>query len=100
MWTAPTEPAPSKFKEPEFPFKLDTVSCEIDYPSVILDDGSIYTGQLVESRREGFGKQNWLDESLYEGEFLNNERSGQGTYRSANGSVYTGSFLNDEMHGE
>jgi len=89
------------------------------------EDGSTYTGQLVEGRRHGTGvwtspseqysgqwqydqrhgsgRQTWQDGRLYEGQFCEGKFDGKGRmeWHTPNGlMVYEGQYVNDVKHGE
>jgi len=92
--------------------------------TVTCKDGSTYTGQLADGRREGRGlwagatgsydgewhsdqpngkgRQTWLDGRTYEGEFVDGKFEGRGKmiWNTAQGTmVYEGDYLNDAKHG-
>ena len=59
-----------------------------------------YTGELVDGRRQGTGKNAYKDGSVYDGEWVNGLRHGTGRYSSGvDGSVYFGSWFNNQQHG-
>ncbi|KAF0976640.1 hypothetical protein FDP41_004539 [Naegleria fowleri] len=51
-----------------------------------------FEGEMVNSKRHGFGKIIYQDGSFYEGEFQENEMTGKGTFTEQDRS-YTGQFL-------
>jgi hypothetical protein len=93
--------------------------------NVSYDDGSTYTGQLVDGKRHGHGvwqsrtgqydgqwkadqqhgtgRQNWSDGRVYEGQFLNGKFSGTGrmTWHTQKGQLtYEGQYKDDLKHGK
>ena len=87
-----------------------------------FDDGAVYTGQMLNGQREGYGIQIWpegakyegfwkdnmahgrgkfhhLDGDIYDGEWERDMANGFGTYFRADGSQYQGEWLNDKQHG-
>lgn len=44
----------------------------------LIDDGSSYTGPMMDGKPEGSGKQKWPDSSFYEGDFVKSKREGRG----------------------
>jgi hypothetical protein len=63
-------------------------------------DGSTYTGQYNQGKREGFGKQINADGSVYEGCWVNDVHCGNGRLVMVNGAVYSGEWQNNQFHGE
>jgi len=55
---------------------------KIAYP-----DGTIYTGQLKNYRRHGYGKTVYANGRIHEGHYFEDERSGPGKLAFANGPV-------------
>ena len=51
-------------------------------------------------KKNGFGKQNYLNGSIYEGEWKDDKYHGQGTFTFANGIIKKGLWKNDEFVGE
>ncbi len=54
--------------------------------------GSVYTGQWLDGKREGFGTIDYSNGDRYQGNWVANKKQGQGTYWSENGSRYEGEF--------
>jgi hypothetical protein len=46
----------------------------------IYDNGRLYIGEFMRSKREGKGKYTYQDGDVYEGEFRNGKQEGSGTY--------------------
>jgi hypothetical protein len=67
-----------------------------------LDDGSTYTGEVVDSKPHGRGRIKYRVEhiqKLFEGQFQNGMPHGQGVMRYANGSIWEGTYVNGKMEG-
>lgn len=118
------EPIPAVTQTAKEPDKSappkDDKSQTIDY-----DDGTSYTGQVVDGKREGFGtytstsetyigqwqndqqhgagKHNWTDGRAYEGQYVKGRFSGFGkmVWATDKGSMwYEGQYENDVKHGK
>lgn len=63
-----------------------------------MSDG-LYTGDLVDGVRQGYGRMDYNDGASYEGEWNYGASHGYGTYVWANGDRYTGEFSNGLCHG-
>ena len=63
-----------------------------------MDDG-LYTGNLADGIRQGYGRMDYNDGAFYEGEWNYGASHGYGTYVWANGDSYTGEFSNGLCHG-
>lgn len=66
---------------------------------IILANGAVYTGQLLQGAKDGQGTQVWPDGSRYVGQWKNDLANGYGTLTHPNGNTYEGSWLNDQAHG-
>lgn len=82
--------------------KLEYLGFEKQLPNaVILDDGTIYQGYLIEnSIKSGKGLEVLIDGSKYVGEFKNNSREGLGRLIYPNGDYYEGEFRNNKFNGK
>ena len=65
-----------------------------------LKDKSIYTGDVVNGVKEGYGELKLIDGIIYEGGFKNDKFNGQGKITFPNGRKYIGEFKNNKMNGE
>ena len=64
-------------------------------------DGTVtYTGQKVNGKIHGYGKQEFASGEVYEGDFENGIREGNGTYTWPGKGKYVGDFHNDKMDGQ
>eukprot|EP01017_Pseudomicrothorax_dubius_P022301 TRINITY_DN2407_c0_g1_i5.p1 TRINITY_DN2407_c0_g1~~TRINITY_DN2407_c0_g1_i5.p1 ORF type:complete len:381 (+),score=28.63 TRINITY_DN2407_c0_g1_i5:60-1202(+) len=63
-------------------------------------DGSHYYGQIVDGRKEGFGKLVYKKDCYYEGEWKNNKRHGKGKLYRRGMLVYDGEWQDDVFNGE
>jgi hypothetical protein len=64
-----------------------------------LTGKDVYTGPLVNFKKEGFGKMIVDYGEVYEGHFVKDKYSGEGTITYPSGLVYKGSFKNGKQHG-
>ena len=55
---------------------------------IVLTDGSIYEGELLEGMKDGKGRIKWTDGSRYEGDWSRDQIHGQGTWFMDNGDIY------------
>ena len=62
------------------------------------DSGAWYEGNWVDDLRKGFGKFFWTDGSKSEGHWDNDQMNGYGVYYSANGSYYFGQWKDDNKY--
>lgn len=67
---------------------------------VVLTDGCVYEGEVVDGFRHGRGTVTWTDGATYEGQWLKNLKEGHGIYTDKHGNVYDGQFKDDRMHGK
>lgn len=63
-------------------------------------DGSVYKGNMVNSRKEGKGEFIWSTGERYVGDFKNCLRDGYGVYYFTDGTVFKGNWKNDLEHGK
>jgi hypothetical protein len=59
------------------------------------EDGSSYSGQWKNGKREGRGSYRWASGSRYTGEWMDNQKHGSGTMFCSDGRVLVGRFEND-----
>lgn len=101
----------------------DDVDNQYYGPQLLIEESSIYVGQMNHDIREGRGIQFFQDGSFYEGYFINdsgnrkgrqifcdgdmytgdltdNAMNGHGVYYKKDGSKYTGTFVNDLPEGD
>jgi len=69
------------------------------YGRFIFDDGTIYEGEFFGDKLNGKGKMVWKNGGLYEGNFLDSKRHGYGKLKWPNGDIYEGEFKNGNPHG-
>lgn len=48
-------------------FKENNTNLRVTRPPETLESGAIYEGEWLMGKRDGYGKQDWLDGSRYEG---------------------------------
>jgi len=70
---------------------------EVQQKTQIWDDGTKYSGSVLNGKREGKGTIIWPDGSRYTGYFKNDLRNGPGTLILPDGKVYNGYFVDDEL---
>ena len=64
---------------------------------LFIPAGSVYTGEFIEGRREGFGRMVYGNKDEYEGEWKENVRCGHGKVKYANGKVLEGEWKSDQV---
>lgn len=64
-----------------------------------LDDGSVYTGLMLEGQPVGFGTAAFDNGGIYLGEYNNGLRSGVGVMYESEESHYVGEWKDDEYNG-
>jgi hypothetical protein len=62
--------------------------------------GTIYEGEFVNDKYEGYGKYTWDDSDSYEGDWKDGERHGKGIFRSGDGTVQYSMYDNGRSVGE
>ena len=84
-----------------FPFLIFSQSnSDCDYKKE-YDNGAMYEGCTdVEGRFNGKGKYTRANGSYYSGDWVNNKREGSGEFKSSDGSLYIGDWINDKMDGK
>ncbi|WP_273124285.1 MORN repeat-containing protein [Bacillus weihaiensis] len=68
--------------------------------TLMLADGSSYTGDVVKGVPHGKGKMEWADGTTYVGDFTDGKMTGTGTYQWKTGQRYTGQVVDGKPHGE
>lgn len=72
---------------------------EIPVETIRYDDGRVYSGNVVNGKRHGWGKMTWPSGITYEGDWKDDRFSGKGKYTWPNGDVYEGDFVDDKRTG-
>lgn len=72
----------------------NAITQTISYPN-----GNVYTGTIVNNKREGKGKLTFAMGGYYNGEFHNDDYDGYGTFCTEN-TIYHGNFIKGEKEGE
>ena len=67
---------------------------------IILPDGTIYEGTMINNEITGKGKYTFPDGSIYEGSVLNGLRHGYGIFKANNGIFYNGEWKNGLKNGK
>ncbi|MDY6789746.1 MAG: hypothetical protein SWH54_00590 [Thermodesulfobacteriota bacterium] len=67
--------------------------------TVILPDGKIYEGKIINGKRYGFGRLIYPDGLEYEGDFIDDRQEGYGTYIFPDGRRYVGQFNAGKRNG-
>ena len=75
-------------------------SDSIRIDTLLLDDGTLYIGQIRDSLFNGQGQCIYTDGTIYEGSWKDGLWDGQGTLRYPDGDIYTGHFKEHEKDGE
>lgn len=63
------------------------------------EDGSVYRGEFVDNRRNGYGEIRYKDGNKYIGTFKDDKREGYGIYQHKDGDRYEGYFVNNKREG-
>ena len=63
--------------------------------AVYKQSGAIYTGYLIDDRRNGYGIKEWPDGAKYEGEWYDDYAKGRGKFWHADGDLYDGEWDED-----
>lgn len=73
----------------------------VSYAASVINykDGGVYTGDVVENRREGYGEMKYSTGDTYTGFWRNDIINGRGKIVYANGNWYDGDWLNGRQHG-
>ena len=71
----------------------------IPIDTLLLDDGSMYMGQLKDSLFNGQGTCIYVDGTVYQGEWKDGLWDGKGTLVYPDGDIYKGSFRNHMKEG-
>lgn len=67
--------------------------------TLLLDDGSMYMGQIRDSLSNGYGRCIYSDGTVYEGNWKDGLWDGRGTVVYPDGDIYKGSFLKQIKEG-
>ena len=65
-----------------------------------FQDGSIFTGGVVNGRFEGYGELHYANGDIYRGNFVDNKKSGYGELHYANSGIYKGNYKDDKRSGQ
>ena len=68
--------------------------------TVDWQDGSKYSGEIMNGKPHGQGKYTWPDGDEYVGRWINGARHGLGCHSRRNGFVYIGEFKKNLPDGE
>jgi len=64
------------------------------------EDGSVYTGDWVNGKRDGKGKMMFANGRVYEGHWKDDKLDGKGRFTWRCGDFYDGEMKENELHGE
>ena len=56
----------------------------------VFANGGVYRGQMLETKRCGFGIMKRPDGSVYEGYWVDDKAEGKGSFWHTNGDIYIG----------
>lgn len=73
---------------------------EIPVETIRYGDGCVYTGQVVNGKRNGRGTMTWPSGEVYEGDFVDNKPHGRGKCTWPNGNVYEGDWRDGKRTGK
>eukprot|EP00795_Rhopilema_esculentum_P007472 gene7472-13244_t len=60
-------------------------------------NGCVYSGDFLESKREGEGTMMWPNQMTYRGSWIDDERNGYGVLEYGTGEIYEGQWKNDKL---
>lgn len=63
--------------------------------TINYDDGTIYEGEVLNGKPDGYGKMMFSNGNIYEGFFLNGKRGGKGRFTWSSGAFYEGVWVQD-----
>ena len=69
-------------------------------PTLQLDGGLSYKGEIRAQVPHGFGKLKWPSGDVYVGYFVNGKRHGRGKRTNADGSFFEGDYEEDQPSGQ
>ncbi|MBR4792736.1 MAG: hypothetical protein IK038_03625 [Bacteroidaceae bacterium] len=72
----------------------------IPVDTVLLDDGTLYMGQIQDSLFNGYGRCIYADGTVYEGQWKDGLWDGQGIVVYPDGDIYKGAFRNHVKQGK
>ena len=79
---------------------VDSIKKDLEYDQKNLENG-IYEGEIVNKKREGYGKYIFNNGNYYIGQFKNGLRNGKGaTYYKNNHIMNEGTFVDNLLEGE
>lgn len=61
--------------------------------------GNVYKGEWVDNLINGRGKYKWHYGDIYEGEWIRGKKHGHGKYMWSDGQTYEGNYIDDKRHG-
>src|SRR5690606_11179031 len=64
------------------------------------DDGSRYSGSLLNGKKHGRGLYMWPNGDSYEGDWVEDVMSGEGVFKDAQGRMYKGQWANGLFNGK
>lgn len=76
-----------------------TLNDSISVDTLLLDDGSLYIGQIRDSLSNGQGRCIYADGTVYEGSWKDGMWDGQGIVVYPDGDIYKGTFHNQTKEG-
>lgn len=79
--------------------KAQVLSDSIPVDTLLLDDGSLYMGQIADSLFNGHGTLIYADGTVYDGDWKDGLWDGQGTLVYPDGDLYKGSFRQHAKEG-
>ena len=90
---------PSLQKQKTINEENSKILSEKNVSSLKFDNGTIYEGEVLNGKREGYGVCKWEDGSKYEGNWKDDKANGMGKMIHANGDIYEGEWVNDKADG-
>lgn len=80
--------------------KQSSTEIQGDDQVIKYENGSTYTGQTQNDKRNGKGIFQDPQGNIYEGDFKNDKIEGYGVYKTSEGTVYAGEWQNEVQEGQ
>jgi hypothetical protein len=69
------------------------------YGMILFNNGDIYQGSFLNSKKHGYGEYIYLNGDIYEGDWQNDLKEGYGIYKWNNGDIYDGYWHQGKRNG-
>lgn len=79
--------------------KLSGSDARLDNQTIVSIFGSVYKGQALNGKPDGYGTRTWSEPTKYVGEWKEGKFHGQGKYTNRYGREFSGKWVNDRLDG-